>query len=705
VKRVNPSPLFFIIPPAVARIGLLVKGLYVIEAPGGILIPLRGVCSDLAIGFLVGVVACLCKRWKAAFWVLWLAWCLLVAFNLDHIRINDANLSYVHLSLLGNRQFLRGCVFSLHHAYHFGLLLVSSGLIAWFLSRLGLVPQLTGKGLAVASACCLSIFFLSTSPLGPNWVQMNLVEENLRRALNPPRKPPVVQAPAPKERQAFFRRDLSGVPLFPYPARPQNILLIILENLSYDTAFSGQMPYFAQLAGRHVSYSNFMSLQRQSNRGLYALMCGDFPNLAGLEAKADILVADQREKCSLPEILASQGFQTLFMEADELGFFQRDRFCRKIGFQKALGEKDYPGTTDHRGWGVADQTFFRQALQEIGLLNKTPRPWFATLFTGGTHYPYTVPGIFSPSKAQALTALDRSLSEFLEGLDQRRLLRNTLVILTADEAVESSGWGIQRELCMNHIPLVVMAPQNRRAIRCEGLFSQRDLLLSICDYLGLAGHGALGRSIFRTYRDSQGVLFGNVYGSKRYAYLAGGKLYAYSILSDQWMAYRVPPGGLFTSSLQYSLPDDHDINMLEKAFAFNEATFAELYLQVLYHQADTAYTGGRKLMGNHRVSCKQGDRLVWQLEMESPEPVELFFSVIFRNIPVSYNNAAPPVVKRVKFPGGKPAVFRYEYTAPRDFDSVNTSIYVQPSGARGYLVKELSLERLLAPAGRQGGAR
>jgi len=704
LQKVRPSFLFFLIPPCLARLYLLHQGFFEIENMASVAGILRGFASDLAVGGLIGLLGYLLYR-KAppVYWLLWMAWCLLVAFNMDHIRINDANVNYAHWPFITNRRFFRECIFAWPNLYHWGVILFGSGFIVLILTWKKRSVAPSGWRALLAIPLCLCLFFLPMSSLAPNWVQAHPVEENVKRLAGGSVKIAEESVSAPQALEMFFSQDLSGDPLIPYPSGRQNILLIILENLSYDTAFSGQMPYLKRLAERHLSYKNFLSLQRQSNRGFYALMCGDYPNFISLEAKADILLAGRRPYAALPSILAAHGYNTLFLEANELGFFQRDLFCQKIGFQKSLGRADYPRTRDAGGWGVADEALFGQTLREIKTLRQSDRPWFATLFTGGTHYPYTVPGIASPTLPQAIAAMDRSLNDFLTELDKSGILSNTLVIITSDEAGLPAGTGLQRDLSMQHVPLIVLAPHVLQPLAPDGLFTQKDLLSSICDYLGLEAPRTAGRSIFRTYRDDPNILFGNIYTSRRYAYLSTGRLYVYSTLADQWLCYRMPRGQWFVSSAR-ALPDPADIDLIRKVFLFNETTFDQLNKQILFRQTDVAYAGPRALLGGHKISCRAGDRLYWKTVIEAEEPVELQVRLTAYQIPVTHHNRNLVLMKKMACTRESPCIFHYEYQAKEDIGSVATNIDIKPSGSLAYVIKELSIQRLRTTDSAKDGA-
>lgn len=87
------------------------------------------------------------------------------------------------------------------------------------------------------------------------------------------------------------------------------------------------MPFLTSLRSEAVYFSKFISQQRQTNRGQYAILCGDFPNLAKIEAKANIymnLLPFQRKKC-LPQVLKEQGFSTAYLQAAPITFMSKDR--------------------------------------------------------------------------------------------------------------------------------------------------------------------------------------------------------------------------------------------------------------------------------------------------------------------------------------------------------------------------------------------
>ena len=140
--------------------------------------------------------------------------------------------------------------------------------------------------------------------------------------------------------QSLFGRDLSGKAIFSLPVERSNVLIIMLEGISHDVSTTHLMPTFRALHRQYMTYANFVSLQRQTNRGIYAVLCGDYPNFLTREAKSDLVgVFGSQSKC-LPERLREHGYRTIFMQGSPLGYMRKDKFAEQSGFDEAVGSAD-----------------------------------------------------------------------------------------------------------------------------------------------------------------------------------------------------------------------------------------------------------------------------------------------------------------------------------------------------------------------------
>ncbi|MCH8824425.1 MAG: LTA synthase family protein [Planctomycetes bacterium] len=181
-----------------------------------------------------------------------------------------------------------------------------------------------------------------------------------------------------------------------------NVLLILLEGvcgahieaICRPTGVKSNisMPYLDELARTNLCYSNFLTHQGQTNRGLYSILAGDFPRLTtAIPKMAEIAGSGKTTRSFLPEVLRKNGYSTAYIQAAPLGFMMKDRFMPVVGFQTVLGDASFDHSYKHNEWGVDDLAFFEKAIDQLKALAVKSDPWFVTLLTVGTHHPFLVP--------------------------------------------------------------------------------------------------------------------------------------------------------------------------------------------------------------------------------------------------------------------------------------------------------------------------
>jgi hypothetical protein len=311
------------------------------------------------------------------------------------------------------------------------------------------------------------------------------------------------------------------------PGRARNVLLVVLEGLPgsvIDSLTDGStedrslvMPRLSRLAERAMLATNFVLHQRQTNRGLYSLLCGDYPRLDHSIAKMSAYVNDASRDC-LPRVLNAAGYQTVYLQSAPLSFMYKDLFAERAGFKAVYGNIDFADPIHRSQWGVDDRSLFDEAVRRIDTLEREGAPWFVTLLSVGTHHPSVVPPAFEKRStregfAAAVEFLDSALGDFVDGLRRAGVLENTLLIITSDESRGSpASSDVQDVLSRSWGPLVISMPEAHRE-RIAAPYGQSDVALSILDYLGLASQrGAfIGRSLFRQYAEPRRLYFGNVF--------------------------------------------------------------------------------------------------------------------------------------------------------------------------------------------------
>jgi phosphoglycerol transferase MdoB-like AlkP superfamily enzyme len=362
--------------------------------------------------------------------------------------------------------------------------------------------------------------------------------------------------PDPPEVTAFLRPDLTGTPFLSAGGARRNVVMVFVEGIS-----GGQVPLLAEaqgsapelpmagldaLARGNLAYTTFFTHQRQSNRGLYGVMCGDLPGLAAGFPKMTI-VAEGIGKPCLPKVLADDGYNTLFLKAADSSFMLMGDFMRKVGFARAMGAESYDPKLPRGRWGVDDGTLYDVGLAEIDALARQDKPFFVALFTSSTHHPYSVPATFTGDpgggpRERAWAFADASVARFVEELGKRGRLDDTLVLLTSDEATPLD----EDLLNANWAPMVVLSPEHAKGL-VEDAYAQSDLALSVLDYLGLGDRagGFMGRSMFRRYDRPRTIYAGSVYAGLIYEYVERDRLTVCKEALVDCHLYRVPDGRPF----------------------------------------------------------------------------------------------------------------------------------------------------------------
>jgi tetratricopeptide (TPR) repeat protein/phosphoglycerol transferase MdoB-like AlkP superfamily enzyme len=554
-----------VLSPAVLRISLLVeKGV----GPG--VYDLRGFFSDLTVS--LAVAAMLLSLSVLKFWpriLLVAAWSLLNFGSYEHVRVLSALPGFANAGYLADRTFLLGSALKASSPSLLAVVLLGSTLLAALALR---KPSSTLKAVVLAVFLLPLVAAHLVWPRGLevlSWRQTHFVAENLRWAASA--SFPTVGTEQPglsqEELKRFLAADLNGTPAVKTGRPGENVLLIVLEGVSgahLETIAAAvgletpvRMPGLSRLAGENVVYRNFLLQAKQTNRGEYALLCGDYPRLLSGEPKMSEVGLGQLEITCLPEVMKTAGYETVYLQAAPLAFMMKDMFMPKAGFNRVIGDGWFTHSYSRNMWGVDDRAFFRQGLEMVSELRGGGKPWFLTMLTSGTHHPFNVPGGFkSPfadgSLERALSYLDGAVSEFVEALGREGVLEDTLVLITSDESASTVDVkdDLTAELSMNWGFLIAMLPEKTR-MWVDEYFMQVDLALSVLDYLGIPAEekGFTGRSVFRRYDTKRPLLFSNTLLRKVGAIDAGGDLLLCDDGFRDCLKYRLK-GSIFFSDRQ-----------------------------------------------------------------------------------------------------------------------------------------------------------
>jgi hypothetical protein len=491
---------------------------------------LHGFAADAGVAAVgLALLFLLARLSRAAAVALVLLFASLEVANYETVLALGSVVSLGDAAYLGDMTFLSGSAAALTHPLLVFFLMVGVAALAWF--GFGGAQRPPAWGILAAGLVLLAA--TAAWPLSASvetWRQANPVQRDLlsllRGGAGARERPNSSDALA--ERLPELRGDLTGAPRVALGGGGRNVLLVVVEGVSGAYLQSAarvhrrnpalRMKQLDSVFRENVGFATFLTHNRRTNRGLYALLCGEMPALVRGMPKMTVASTRPWRTC-LPEILRASGYQTVYLQAAPLAFMLKDQFMERIGFERVLGHKWFDRYYLRTTWGVDDRAFFEQASELIESLQESAEPWFLTLLTVGTHHPYTVPLSYQSPNAKenvrgAFQYLDRAIGEFMVWLEASGVRDDTLVIFTSDESsghqTGSTDVFAQR-LSHNWGFLVALLPDRTRVLVTEP-YAQSDVPLSVLDYLGRADSGGAlhGRSLFRRYDTGRHLFFGNV---------------------------------------------------------------------------------------------------------------------------------------------------------------------------------------------------
>lgn len=530
-KRLLLLLLCFLSAPYLTRI-LLILG----RGKGFQIHDTAGFASDLAIGLIVTLIFLLIVKYnRYAALIVPLIWCAFHYSNYEHVLANGDIVSLSYAKYLCNPTFLCGSAFAVSN-WFFTIVIVLISLLTFFIKpvKISILTLCLFITIAVTGICTKSLF---ASVLNPRWRCYNVVHANVEDIFYSKFKKIdlSIDPDTKNEYASLLKKDMTGTPFSSTAKKRHNILMVVLEGCCggmlpsirdiHGICSEISMPKLDSISSENIVYTNFITHQRQTNRGMFSILAGCYPKLNSSTPKMTEYVTKKNlnQECTqeyLPQLLSEHGYETTYLQASPLPYMLKDIFMKQAGFDYCYGTKWHKYSYSSNYWGVDDKAFFEQAFDLVASKKYMRKPWFITLLTVGTHHPMNIPedygNLFEETKRQrAYRYLDEAISEFIRKLHYAGVLRNTLVILTCDESQgvkDLKGDPPGKRLCQQWGLLTVLHPKIGSKV-IERKYTQLDLAISVVDYLGLPYQNISfgGRSIFRDYDEERDIYFANTY--------------------------------------------------------------------------------------------------------------------------------------------------------------------------------------------------
>ena len=299
-----------------------------------------------------------------------------------------------------------------------------------------------------------------------------------------------------------------------------NVLLIVIDTLRADHVGAYGYPFetspnFDRLASEGVQLDWFFSTSSWTRPGMATLFTGEYPRTVGIYMEA--FDALPPEALTLAERLSERGYRTIGITAnpnlnEDFGFAQGFDEHLDAGFAWAWmkPEVDDSRELEDKLDGAREITDRALAAVDRG----TGEPFYMRIVYIDPHGPNAPPPAHlavvkdspTPNYDGEVRYADAEIGRLLDGLAERGLLEDTLVIVTSDhgeglsshpEVPKSEGHGTTLYDSTTHIPLVLRHPALPSGRRVEQLASSIHLVPTLLDLLGWpAGEGEFpGRSL------------------------------------------------------------------------------------------------------------------------------------------------------------------------------------------------------------------
>lgn len=146
---------------------------------------------------------------------------------------------------------------------------------------------------------------------------------------------------------------------------------------------------------------------------------------------------------SLGEILEKEGYNELVLFGSEGSFGGRDSYFLQHGNYKIY---DYQSAIENEiipddyfvNWGIEDLKLFEIAQEEITKLSKFDEPFYFTMLTADTHFPYGYQdetcgiGKTDSLYANSVMCSDQKVADFIKWIKKQDFYKNTTIIISGD---------------------------------------------------------------------------------------------------------------------------------------------------------------------------------------------------------------------------------------------------------------------------------
>ncbi len=255
---------------------------------------------------------------------------------------------------------------------------------------------------------------------------------------------------------------------------------------------------------------------------------------------------------ALPWKFNEKGYYTSVMHGNSEGFWNRNVMYKSMKFDDFYGEKSFD-MSDRLGLGLSDKAFLTQAIDKMDTFDQ---PFYNFMITLSSHHPFEAEGVFDSydvgdmkgtllgNYLQAIHYTDTQLGEFLDKIEKKGYLDNSIVMLYGDhyaipkqdeEALykftDEKNPGDFTWFNYQKVPFMIHFPQDGNSGVNHTISGQMDVLPTISNLFNIDKENCFGKDMLND--EDRFLIFRNgSFIKENYLYISSNNAY-YDIITGE----------------------------------------------------------------------------------------------------------------------------------------------------------------------------
>jgi len=272
----------------------------------------------------------------------------------------------------------------------------------------------------------------------------------------------------------------------------RNVVLFILESFSYSYLDPTNLekpstPFFDSLIKHSAFYTRAYANNMTSANGLGSLLSG-LPSLMNQPIFSSAYANNPIDAIGIR--LQQNGYETHFALGANDDHFGFKKGTKLMGLENYWSGEPLPKDKHDGTWGIYDEPFLQYFAEKS---NHFKQPFFATLFTISSHYPFKLPDSLlskfptrhSYANERVVSYVDYAFKKYFDYARTQSWYNNTIFLFTGDHVSKENDKEKFNANSHFHVPIFVFDPLNPVSKVYNQIIQHTDFPSTIASYTGI----------------------------------------------------------------------------------------------------------------------------------------------------------------------------------------------------------------------------